>query len=179
MENNPQVPEQESVVEKDKVDNPQEQMISVSEMKRRLSNLEEKHAKQTEDAVNKALEKYKAEKELSGKELEDYRKKEAADEKKKLEDKIAELEKEKNKRELTEEAIKSLSTRKLPVNEKVLSFVVKDTADETLKAISDLESIISDIKTEYAQSEPPKTSSAFGGGETTRASRFRQARIIK
>ena len=53
-------------------------------------------------------------------------------EKQELLDKIAGLEKEQTKRELTEEAIKTLSSRKLPVSDKVLAFVVKDTADGTL-----------------------------------------------
>lgn len=180
MENNPNLPEQESIVEKDKVDNPQEQMISVSEMKRRLSNLEEKHAKQKEDAVNEALKKYKAENELTGKELEDYRKREAEQEKQKLQDRIAELEREQTRRELTDEAIKTLSTRKLPVNDKVLSFVVKDTAEDTLNAISDLEAIITEIKSEFTQTEAPKVSSNFNGGESqSRADVFRSARILK
>ncbi|NQI88898.1 DUF4355 domain-containing protein [Streptococcus suis] len=99
----------------------------------------------------------------------------------KMLDEIDRLKKDKIKRELTDEAIKSLSSRKLPVNDKVLSFVVKDTADDTLQAISDFESIISEIKAEYTQSEPPKMSSSFGGESTTKSHGdiFRGSRIIK
>ena len=38
-----------------------EKMVSVAEMQRRLKSLEEKHSKDTADAISKALEKYKAE----------------------------------------------------------------------------------------------------------------------
>lgn len=156
-----------------------EKMVSVAEMQRRLKTLEEKHSKDTADAISKALEKYKAESELTGKELEEYRRKEAEAEKQALLDKIAGLEKEQTKRELTDEAIKTLSSRKLPVNDKVISFVVKDTADGTLQAISDFESIISEIKSEYTQSEPPAVSTAFGGSKTQSSGEiFRNSRII-
>lgn len=156
-----------------------EKMVSVAEMQRRLKQAEEKHAQSTAEAIEKALEKYKAESELSGKELEAYRQKEAEAEKQKMLDEIDRLKKDKVKRELTDEAIKSLSSRQLPVNDKVLAFVVKETADDTLQAIADFEAIISAIKAQYTQSEPPKTSSSFGGDErTSRADTFRQARII-
>lgn len=157
-----------------------EKTVSLAEMQRRLKQAEEKHAKDTADAIEKTLEKYKAESELTGKELEAYRQKVAETEKQKLLDKISDLEKEQTKRELTDEAIKTLSGRKLPVNDKVLSFVVKDTADDTLQAIADFESIISEIKAEYTQSEPPKMSSSFGGESTkSHGDIFRGSRIIK
>lgn len=156
-----------------------EKMVSVAEMQRRLKQAEEKHAQATQEAIAQALEKYKTESELTGKELEEYRRKEAEAEKQALLDKIAGLEKEQTKRELTDEAIKTLSGRKLPVNEKVLSFVVKDTADDTLKAIADFESIISEIKAEYTQSEPPAVSSSFGGSSSkSQGDIFRDSRII-
>ncbi|NQI71988.1 DUF4355 domain-containing protein [Streptococcus suis] len=162
--------------------NPQEpeKMVSLAEMQRRLKQAEEKHAQATQEAIAQALEKYKAESELTGKELEAYRQKEAEAEKQKMLNEIDQLKKDKVKRELTDEAIKSLSSRKLPVNDKVLSFVVRDTADDTLQAISDFESIISEIKAEYTQSEPPMMSSSFGGESTkSRGDIFRGSRIIK
>ena len=162
--------------------NPQEpeKTVSLAEMQRRLKQAEEKHAQSTQEAIAQALEKYKAESELTGKELEAYRQKEAEAEKQKMLDEIDQLKKDKAKRELTDEAIKSLSSRKLPVNDKVLGFVVKDTAERTLQAISDFESIISEIKAEYTQSEPPKMSSSFGGESTkSHGDIFRGSRIIK
>lgn len=157
-----------------------EKTVSLAEMQRRLKLAEEKHAQATQEAIAQALEQYKAENELSGKELEEYRKQVAEAEKQKLLDKISDLEKEQTKRELTDEAIKTLSGRKLPVNDKVLGFVVKDTAEGTLQAISDFESIISEIKAEYTQSEPPKVSSSFGGSnKQSHGDIFRDSRIIK
>lgn len=158
-----------------------EKMVTVAEMMRRLNKANKEHEENTQKAIAQALEKYKAESELTGKELEAYRQKEAEAEKQKMLDEIDQLKKDKVKRELTDEAIKSLSGRKLPVNDKVLSFVVKDTADDTLQAISDFESIISEIKAEYTQSEPPKMSSSFGGESTTKSHGdiFRGSRIIK
>ena len=156
-----------------------EKTVTVAEMMRRLNKANEEHERQTQEAIEKALEQYKAENELSGKELEEYRRQVAEAEKQALLDEIAGLKKEQTKRELTDEAIKTLSSRKLPVNEKVLSFVVKDTADDTLKAIADFENIISEIKAEYTQSEPPAVSSSFGGSSSkSQGDIFRDSRII-
>lgn len=156
-----------------------EKTVTVAEMMRRLNKANEEHERKTQEAIEKALAQYKAENELSGKELEEYRRQVAETEKQELLDKIAGLEKEQTKRELTDEAIKTLSSRKLPVNDKVLSFVVKDTADDTLKAIADFESIISEIKAEYTQSEPPAVSSSFGGSSSkSQGDIFRDSRII-
>ena len=156
-----------------------EKTVTVAEMMRRLNKTKEEHERKTQEAIEKALAQYKAENELSGKELEEYRRQVAEAEKQELLDKIAGLEKEQTKRELTDEAIKTLSGRKLPVNDKVLSFVVKDTADDTLKAIADFESIISEIKAEYTQSEPPGVSSSFGSSDSKSPGEiFRDSRII-
>lgn len=157
-----------------------EKMVTVAEMMRRLNKANKEYEEKTQEAITKALEKYKAESELTGKELEAYRQKEAEAEKQKMLDEIEQLKKDKVKRELTDEAIKTLSKRKLPLDDKVLAFVVKDTAEDTLQAIADFEAIISSIKAEYTQSEPPKMSSSFGGdNHTSRADAFRKARIIK
>lgn len=156
-----------------------EKTVTVAEMMRRLNKANEEHERKTQEAIEKALEQYKAETELTGKELEAYRQKIAEEEKQALLDEIAGLKKEQTKRELTDEAIKTLSGRKLPVNDKVLSFVVKDTADDTLKAIADFENIISEIKAEYTQSEPPAVSSSFGGSSSkSQGDIFRGSRII-
>lgn len=156
-----------------------EKTVTVAEMMRRLNKANEEHERKTQEAIEKALEQYKAETELTGKELEAYRQKIAEEEKQALLDEIAGLKKEQTKRELTDEAIKTLSGRKLPVNDKVLSFVVKDTADDTLKAIADFENIISEIKAEYTQSEPPAVSSSFGGSSSkSQGDIFRDSRII-
>ncbi|WP_438467812.1 capsid assembly scaffolding protein Gp46 family protein [Streptococcus pluranimalium] len=166
----------------------QEKTVSLAEMQRRLAKSEEQHEKQlaelresNEAQIAQAIEKYKAESELSGKELEEYRRQEAEREKQALLDKIANLEKEQTKRELTDEAIKTLGTRNLPVTDKVLNFVVRDTADDTLQAIDDMEAIITDIKAQYTTSQPPKTSNAIGGSDASinRSDIFRNANIRK
>ncbi|MDE8688485.1 hypothetical protein [Streptococcus gordonii] len=67
----------------------------------------------------------------------------------------------------------------MPVSDKVLAFVVKDTAYGTLQAIADFEGIISEIKAEYTQSEPPAVSSSFGNsGAKSSGDIFRNSRII-
>ena len=170
--------------EQEQVDTQQEEtaekMVTVAEMTRRINKVKSQNEEAISTAVKEAIEKYKAESELSGKELDEYRKKEAEKEKQALLEKITTLEQEQVKRELTDEAIKSLSSRKLPVNEKVLAFVVKDNAEDTLKAIEDFSNIIADIKAEFTKSKAPNVSSSFG--ESSSASRteiFRNSRIIK
>lgn len=157
-----------------------EKMVTVAEMTRRINKVKSQNEEAISTAVKEAIEKYKAESELSGKDLDEYRKKEAEKEKQALLEKITTLEQEQVKRELTDEAIKSLSSRKLPVNEKVLAFVVKGNADDTLKAIEDFSSIIADIKAEFTKSKAPNVSSSFGeSSSTSRTEIFRNSRIIK
>ena len=157
-----------------------EKMVTVAEMTRRINKVKSQNEEAISTAVKEAIEKYKAESELSGKELDEYRKKEAEKEKQALLEKITTLEQEQVKRELTDEAIKSLSSRKLPVNEKVLAFVVKDNAEDTLKAIEDFSGIIADIKAEFTKSKAPNVSSSFGEStSTSRTEIFRNSRIIK
>lgn len=146
----------------EQVDTQEEKTVSVSEMQRRLTKQEEQFnseitsLKESQaEQIQQAIEKYKAESELSGKELEEYRRQEAEREKQELLDQIAALQAKETKRGLTDEAIKTLSNRKLPVNDTVLGLVVKDTAEDTLSAIDAIESIISQIKNDYAESQPP------------------------
>ena len=170
--------------EQEQVDTQQEEtaekMVTVAEMTRRINKVKSQNEEAISTAVKEAIEKYKAESELTGKELDEYRKKEAEKEKQALLEKITTLEQEQVKRELTDEAIKSLSSRKLPVNEKVLAFVVKDNADDTFKAIEDFNSIIADIKAEFTKTKAPNVSSSFGeSSSTSRTEIFRNSRIIK
>lgn len=151
-----------------------EKTVPLAEMQRRLDKAQEKHRdelsrlrEEQEVKVKEALEKYKAETELTGKELEAYRQKEAEREKASLVEKIAELEKREEKRALTDEAIKTLSKKQLPVSDLVLRFVVKDTADKTLQAIDDLSELVSGIKQDYAKSRPPLVSGGFSEDRTS------------
>ena len=70
--NNPAVDPQEQSRPDGQANNPSgetEKMVSVAEMQRRLKQAEEKHAQATQEAIAQALEKYKTESELTGKEL--------------------------------------------------------------------------------------------------------------
>ena len=153
----------------------QEPTVKVAEMKRRIEQEQKKAHEQLEAlkaekerAVQEALEKYKAENELTGKELEKYRQRQAENEKQELLDQIKQLELQNTRRELKDEAIKTLSDKKLPVNDKILNFVVRDTAEDTLSAIEDMGSIILDIKNQYASTDAPLGS---GGSVNNNAQR--------
>lgn len=153
----------------------QEPTVKVAEMKRRIEQEQKKAQEQIEElktsqeqAIQEALAKYKAENELSGKELEKYRQQQAEAEKQKLLDQIKQLELQNTRRELKDEAIKTLSDKKLPVNEKILSFVVRDTAEDTLSAIEDMGSIILDIKNQYASTDAPLGSGGSVNNNTQR-----------
>lgn len=139
-------------------------------MKRRIAK-EQENAQAKIDELNQSVEERIAQaveeadkrSKMSAKELEELRQK---DIQRKIEEKdarIAELELQNTRRELKDGAIEILSERKLPVNDKVLKLVVKDTGEDTESAINDLSEIIKEIKNEFASSEPPITSGGFSG----------------
>ena len=159
-------------VEKEQVDT-QEPTVTVAEMKRRIAKEQENAQKQIDDLnqsveerIKEAVEEAQKKAQMTGKELQKYKEQQAEQEKQKLLDKIEELQLQNTRRELKDEAIKTLSERKMPVNDRVLDFVVKDTAEDTLKAIESMGEIIKDIKNEYATSEPPLTSGGIGNKNT-------------
>ena len=165
----------------------QEPTVSVAEMKRRLDKKEKDYQEQLDNlkteqakAIAEALDRYKKESELTGKELEKFKQQQAEAEKQKLLDQIAEYQRNETRRELKDEAIKTLSSRKLPVNDKVLNFVVKDTADETTQAIEDMAEIITDIKNQFVSSEAPISSGGLGNTESSiNDDPFKKAKITK
>lgn len=115
-----------------------------------------------EEKIAEAVEKAKTEATLTGKELQEYKEKEAQ---RKLDEKDAEIErllKENQKRELKDEAIKTLSEKGMPVTDKILDFVVKDTAEDTLHAIDSMAEILKEQKEASAQTKPPKSSGGLG-----------------
>lgn len=163
----------------DEVDNPaepeaeQEKTVSLAEMQRRLAKAEEKHQAELEqlkqsqaESLQQAMDEYRAENELKGEELHKFKEQKAEAEKQELLDKIAQLELEKTRTELKDEAIKTLTDRKLPVTDDVLSFVVKDTAEDTLSAIDAMQGIINDVKAQYASGSPLQ-----GGSHSTEKQR--------
>ena len=177
--------ENKAVDTQEEVDTQAEPTVKVAEMKRRI-DLEQKKAQEQLDAMNQTIEQKiaeaveKAEKEanLSGKELDEYRKQEAERKEQELKDKIAKLELEATRRELKDEAINTLSEKKLPVNEKVLKLVVKDTAEATLSAIDDIASIISDVVSEYSATDAPLASGGVAKPTNSPGEIFRNANIL-
>lgn len=121
-----------------------------------------------DERVKQAVEEAEKQAGMTSKELQKYKEQQAEQEKEKLLKQIEDLKRENTKRELRDEAIKTLSDRKLPVNDRVLNFVVKDTAEDTLSAIDDMAEIIVSIKNEYASSEPPIASGGVGNEQDDR-----------
>lgn len=79
---------------------------------------------------------------------------------------------------MQEKAIEELTEKKLPVNETVLKFVVKNNAENTLQAIEDLSDLLAEEKNKYAQDEPPASSGGFNSdGKKSRKQSFDQAKI--
>lgn len=160
----------ETVETNEQVDTQEDKTVAVAEMKRRIEKEKERYENELaqvkaeqERVMQEAIEKAKKEATLSGKELEKYREEEAKRKEQSYLDRIAELEREHTRRELKDEAIRTLGEKKLPVNEDVLNLVVKDTADETLKAIDAISKIVMEIKNESASTTAPRTS---GGLQT-------------
>lgn len=144
----------------------EEPTVTVAEMKRRIAKEQERYEElnaSIDDRIKKAVEEAQKQAQMSSKELQKYKEQQAENEKQQLLKQIEELQLEHTRRELKDEAIKTLSERKLPVTDRVLKFVVKDTADETLSAIDDMSEIIKEIKNEFASSEAPMAS----GGQST------------
>lgn len=144
----------------------EEPTVTVAEMKRRIAKEQEKYDElnaSIDDRIKEAVEEAQKQAQMSSKELQKYKEQQAENEKQQLLKQIEELQLEHTRRELKDEAIKTLSERKLPVTDRVLKFVVKDTAEETLSAIDDMSEIIKEIKNEFASSEAPMAS----GGQST------------
>lgn len=152
----------------------QEKAVKVEEMQRRLSKEQEKYEKQIEElkanqdeAIQVAIKRAQEEAKLSGKELEEYKQREAErkhqaeiDER---DAKINELLKAQNQREIKDEAINKLSELNIPVNENTLALVNADALEGMAEKAEQLAKIISTVKSDYAGSTPPNTS---GGGAT-------------
>ncbi|MDK6688320.1 DUF4355 domain-containing protein [Aerococcus urinae] len=62
---------------------------------------------------------------------------------------------------LKDKAIETLTEKGLPVSDKVLAFVVKNNAEDTLQAIDDMDAVLADEKKKYAQTEPPLAGGGF------------------
>ena len=174
----------ETVETNEQVDTQEDKTVAVAEMKRRIEKEKERYENELaaikaeqDKAIQEAIEKTKKEATLSGKELEKYREEEAKRKEQSYLDRIAELEREHTRRELKDEAIRTLGTKKLPVNEDVLNLVVKDTAEDTLKAIDAISNLVIEIKNESASTTPPRTSGGLGAQSASNTDVFDKAKI--
>lgn len=79
---------------------------------------------------------------------------------------------------LKDKAIGLLSERKLPTNEAMLEMVVKDNAEDTVKAIEAMTTLLSEQRKANAISEPPIATGGIGGGAKTPTEIFRNANIL-
>ena len=79
---------------------------------------------------------------------------------------------------LKDKAIGLLSERKLPTNEAMLEMVVKDNAEDTVKAIEAMTTLLSEQRKASAISTPPITSGGLGGETQTATEIFRNANIL-
>lgn len=145
--------------------------VTVAEMKRRLAKEQEGYQKQLDamnakfdERIQEAVDKAQKEAQLTGKELQEYKTKEKERELEQVREEIKALRQEKVVRELRDEATRTLTERGIAVNDKVLNFVVKDTADETLQAIEDMAELFKLQKEEFAQTKPPVTGGGFNAG---------------
>lgn len=143
--------------------------ITVEEMQRRLAKQEEKFNQQladfkteSQEALSKAVKEAEEKAKMTDKELKAYEAKEAEREKQALLDEIAALKLENTRRDLKDKAIETLSKKGMPVNDKILRFVVKDKAEDTLKAIDDMAELLNEQKRELTKSEAPLSSGGVG-----------------
>lgn len=79
---------------------------------------------------------------------------------------------------LKDKAIGLLSERNLPTNEAMLEMVVKDNAEDTVKAIEAMTTLLSEQRKASAVSTPPIKSGGLGGETKTPTEIFRNANIL-
>ena len=79
---------------------------------------------------------------------------------------------------LKDKAIGLLSERNLPTNEAMLEMVVKDNAEDTVKAIEAMTTLLSEQRKASAVSMPPIKSGGLGGETKTPTEIFRNANIL-
>lgn len=164
--------------------------VTVAEMKRRLAKEQEAYQKQIDELkgtfqqqIEDAVDKAQKEAQLTGKELQEYKTKEKERELQQAREEIEALRREKTVRDMRDEATRTLTERGLTVNDKVLNFVVKDNAEDTLQAIEDMAELFKLQKEEFAQSTPPIIGGGFGAsdkdGKKTVSTILDGARITK
>lgn len=169
-----------------------EQTVKVAEMKRRLAKEEEKHQAELDELkeqqsmlIQEAVEKAKAEAQMSEKELRDYKEQEAERKRKEqeaqYEQQIQELMAEKKQREIRDESINKLGELGITVNDRTLDLVSANSLEAMSEKAEKLASILNDVKNEFASSKAPIS----GGGRQIKGDNqslgdfFRAGNIIK
>ena len=148
--------------------------VTLEEMQRRLKKEEKKHEdavaelkKSFETQLAEAIANAQAEAKLTGKELQAYKEKENERKFAELQAENERLKQEGVRRDMRESAIKTLTEKGMTVNDAVLGFVVKDTAEETLQAIDDMAELFKLQKEALANTQPPLGSGGQGSGDET------------
>lgn len=140
--------------------------------------------KAIEEAVKKAIEKEREIAKLNGKELEEYKQKEAE---KKYQSQIEERDREIEQlrrdnlmRTIRDESYKKLAELNLPNTEEAIRLVEADSLEEMAEKATALSAYVASIKSAYAQSTPPRVSGGIGKSSDvqTRADIFNRANIL-
>lgn len=152
------------------VDTPtDEKTVPLSELQRRLAQADEKHQAELqaiEDAKQKAIEDAVAKAKMTESELKALQKKEKEEELAKAQSEIETLRKQIALGQLKDRATAELSARNIPVTDKHLALVTRDSEEDTLIAIEMLSDLLTQQKRESSVSTAPITS---GGMTTTKS----------
>lgn len=131
------------------VENENEKMVKVGELKRRINSEKEKYEKQISELVDK-YEGVIGELQQPVKEKEEEVKF-TSQELQRANERIADLEKKMNHRKLRDVAIDKLNEKGLPVNDTSLNFVVRSDEDETTLAVDKLRLLIDEQNEQYVE----------------------------
>ena len=145
------------------------------EYQKRMEDLETQYKKQLTEVKSKLGDKDREAFDLQTAKAEIAKLQKALDEER---NQKATLSEQITKATLKDKAISLLSERKLPTNEAMLEMVVKDNAEDTVKAIEAMTTLLSEQRKASAISTPPITSGGLGGETQTATEIFRNANIL-
>ena len=145
------------------------------EYQKRMEELETQYKKQLTEVKSKLGDKDREAFDLQTAKAEIAKLQKALDEER---NQKATLSEQITKATLKDKAIGLLSERKLPTNEAMLEMVVKDNAEDTVKAIEAMTTLLSEQRKVSAISTPPITSGGLGGETQTATEIFRNANIL-
>lgn len=139
--------------------------------------LESEYLEKAKELAQQKIEDEKAKQELNSDELEKYYKNQLQKMQDDFDSKVAEYQAKENERELKDLSIRLLGEKNLPINDKVLFFVVKENEANTRQAIDDLADILLDAKNQSAVHEPTLGGGTIKGNKGLKQT-FDDARII-